>query len=192
MFLRNYDNAMLMMHLCPSITTFYSDNVWNSTGSEFTDNYINQKAPTGAIQSVGIITSQSSSPIFLPPAILATNAICLGTGDTPVAYDDYKMSGDVVPNKLVKVEDTKVYNPETNKWVRTLVATYANTGSTTITIKEWGIFKQLYNYSVTAFSHTAANIALTYREVFDEPIVIEPGKSATITFTMEIPMPNHP
>lgn len=193
MFLRNYDNAMLIMHLFSERIINYNSDDLKSTGNEFVDGYCNQKTPNGSIKGFYLGSASNYTAYYFSLATLAPSAICLGTGNIPVTYDDYRLSGDVVPNNLVRAADTKVYNPETNKWVRTLVATYANTSSEVIIIGEWGMFRQ-NDPSIAGqpFSHTADTVALTYREVFDEPIVIEPGKSATITFTMEIPMPNHP
>ena len=109
-----------------------------------------------------------------------------------VTYDDYRLSGSVVTNKLIKISRSIKYIADTNKWKVTLKCSYNNSSTTSnVTIKEWGLWRGNSNCDSITFGHDSKSI-LVYREVLDEPIVIEPNTTATLTFTLEIPMPNHP
>lgn len=194
MFLRNYDNYMVAAHLIPNVSI--NDGIVSNSTTQFGEGYYNQKLADGSIANVILNYSSSYQSFFHPVLAFAPKAICLGTGDDDVTYDDYRLSGDVVSNKLVEVSKTVTYNATTHKFKRTLVSTYTNTTDKDITIKEWGWWR--YNASGSsgtgdiAFSNTSNVMALVYRTVLDDPIVIEAGTTATLTFSIDIPMPNHP
>ena len=194
MFLRNYDNYMVAANLVDNVSVLEAA-LGNST-TQFGEGYYNQKTADGAIRNVVLNYYSSYEPSLHAALAFTTKAICLGTGDADVTYDDYRLSGDVVPNKLVEVSKTITYNATTHKFKRTLVATYTNTGSSDITISEWGWWR--YNaqgsngIANVAFSNTSDKAALVYRAALDDPIVIEAGTTATLTFSIDIPMPNHP
>lgn len=190
MFLRNYDNYMVAAHLLNSISAYFS-NVGNST-TIYGEGYYNTKMANGSIVAV-ILGNQQ---LLHSPLAFSTKSICLGNGDADATYDDYRLSGDVIPNKLVEVSKTVTYNATTHKFNRTLIATYSNTGDTDITISEWGLWRfnagEANIDNDATFSHTSPKVALMYRAVLDDPIVIEAGTTATLTFSIDIPMPNHP
>lgn len=190
MFLRNYDNYMAGANLMDSLST-PSANINNSTGV-FGDGYYNQRATDGTVMTI----PYSYSSYFYAAMSLSAIGICLGNGNGAVSYDDYKLSGDVVSNKLVEVSKNVTYNSTTHKFKKTLVATYTNSGNTDITISEWGLWRyshqDAYAYDITDYNNSSNMIALVYRAVLDTPIVIEAGTTATLTFSIDIPMPNHP
>lgn len=182
MFLRNYDNCLIGMH-CFNGT--YSS-VGNANDS-FGDGAYNQRTSTGT-NAVVYMTSYCNGAIVR----FMVTGICLGDGNTAVTYEDYKLSGKVVENKLVHVSTARKYDTETKKWKMTLIATYSNTGDTDITISEWGLWRNNNSESVSYYSHSNAACVLVFREVLETPIVIEAGTTATLTFTLDVPMPNHP
>lgn len=186
MFLRNYDNYMAGLNLFESISV--SNASTGGLGAFYTDGYFNQKAADGT--STSIYYNNSSQ--FYPALALSAKGICLGTGKAEVAYDDYKLSGDVIDNKLVEVSKDITYIASTGKIRKTLVATYTNSGDTDITISEWGLWRGNNAGASAQFSHTTGSTVLVYRAVLDDPIVIEAGTTATLTFSIDIPMPNHP
>ena len=192
MFLRNYDNYMVAVNLADVLTT--SAFSLSNSNTLFGEGYYNQKMANGGISNVIISYPSSYYSFFHSPLAFTIKAICLGTGNADVTYDDYKLSGDVVPNKLVEVSRNVTYNATTHKFKRTLVATYTNTGSTDITISEWGWWRYNTNGSNAdaAYSNDSGEAAIVYRAVLDTPIVIEAGTTATLTFSIDIPMPNHP
>lgn len=188
MFLRNYDNFMAAVNLFDNVTPD-SSNISNSAGS-FSDGYYNQKAANGTVAKI----FYNCSSTLLPVASLSTRGICLGTGNTAVTYEDYQLSGNVIENKLVEVSKSVSYDATTHKFKRILVATYTNSGSTDLTISEWGLWRVNAQNAVASvtFTHTSSDAALVYRAVLSKPIVIEAGTTATLTFSIDVPMPNHP
>ena len=193
MFLRNYDNYMVAAHLLNNVTSNESG-IGNST-TQFGEGNYNHKTPDGAIANVIFYYSATYSSYFQPLLSFSPKAICLGNGNAAATYDDYRLSGEVVPNKLVEVSKDVTYNATTHKFKRTLIATYTNTDDTDITISEWGWWR--YNAwdsagNETPFSNTSNKTVLMYHAVLENPIVIEAGTTATLTFSLDIPMPNHP
>lgn len=193
MFLRNYDNIMLVNCIRPKISSSSSNYIASSNATYFADGYYNIKSTSAAISNItAAIYCNEVNPAFS----MSTEGICLGDGNESVTYDDYKLSGNLVTNKLVQVTRTVKYDSETGKWKVTLIASYSNTGSTDITISEWGMWKYNYGTSQTtsspSYSNSSSSCYLVFREVLDEPIVIEAGTTATLTFSIDIPMPNHP
>ena len=190
MFLRNYDNYMAGLNLLEYVNINGANT--NNLAAFFTDASFAQKAVDGSLLN----TYYSFSSTFFPPMSLSAKGICLGTGATEVSYDDFKLSGNIVENKLVEVSKNVTYIASTHKIRKTLVATYTNSGGTDITISEWGLWR--FNISTNnspvdiVFNHTSNTVALVYRAVLDDPIVIEAGTTATLTFSIDIPMPNHP
>lgn len=190
MFLRNYDNYIAAFNCISSLTSRFSG---EALDINFGDNYISQKSTSGAVTSYCYFCD--GSDYIKPPLFMACPGICLGDGNEAVTYDDYKLSGNTITNNLAQVSRKRGYNSETGKHTVTLVATYNNSGDTDITISEWGLWRsntQNYSISTTSFSNSSSTCVLVYREVLDEPIVIEAGTTATLTFSIDIPMPNHP
>ena len=188
MFLRNYDNYMAGLNLLESVAVSGANT--NLLSNLFTDGYFNQRAADGS--SASIYYNPGAS--FFPPASLSAKGICLGTGSTEVSYDDFRLSGNVIENKLIEVSKDVTYIASTGKIRKTLVATYTNSSDKNITISEWGLWRVNVSSggSSVIFDHAKNEAALVYRAVLDDPIVIEAGTTATLTFSIDIPMPNHP
>ena len=194
MFLRNYDNFFVAINLCPYSSTKYpgaGDGTSISPTTGYEDGTYVQRSTNGA-NNAAKFGDYASSFMTYSPIMFIPQGICLGDGTTEVTYDDYQLSGKVIENKLVGISSNKTYDFQTHKWIATLVASYSNTTDTTITISEWGLWRNNSSYSITVFSNSSSTCCLVFREVLDEPIVIEPGTTATLTFEVEIPMPNHP
>lgn len=189
MFLRNYDNYMAALFLSDVKTyKLYGYGFFAAENTTyFQDGFINLRTTNGKITDVKIIYS---SEAISSPGIMSEGAICLGDGDTPVTYDDYALSGASISNKLVRISRTKTWDSENKKWVVKLVCGYENTGTTDIVIKEWGLMHGISSsYIVYGINQY---ITLMFREVLEEPITIPAGESATIHFTLDVPMPNMP
>ena len=186
MFLRNYDNTVAVHILNGtrggSGTTAVSKSYINDT-SIFGDGYANVRRADG---TTGFCTY--GYPIMSAGNV---NGICLGDGTAEVTYEDYKLSGNVIENKLTLLSENYEYNRSTMKWKKNLIATYNNSSASAITISEWGFFQMVQGYSASAYKNNGTFILLS-RELLDEPIVIEAGTTATLTFSIDVPMPNHP
>lgn len=201
MWLRNFDNltcALLGYYTETGGATTPQRTNDGSDISVFGDGHVNVKQRTGSIATVRYVTSASSNgnSIYTSrPLYLSKSNICIGTGNTPVTYDDFNLSGEILDNtKLVYVSDSKEYSSDYKKLIKTVVFTYHNDTSSPITISEWGLF--YYNgssniSSATKFDAQTYN-TLCYREVLDSPITIAEGTTGTLTFKVEIPFFNHP
>lgn len=189
MFLRNYDNYMAGLNLLDALNI--SVPVVNNSTLLFAEGYYNQRTANGAITSIYYCNNMAQFHTLMS---LSAKGICLGDGDDAVSYDDYKLSGEVISNKLIEVSKSISYNPTTHKFRKTLVATYTNSGNTDLTISEWGLWRinAQDGANNTIFNHESSVAVLVYRAVLDDPIVIEAGTTATLTFSIDIPMPNHP
>lgn len=197
MFLRNYDNCLAAFHLISKLYIASSSSTLSYGNTlEFADGYCNQKATNGSKHPIYVISSTGSSYAHYHHLLMClnVNGICLGNGTNEVTYDDFKLSGDVVENKLIEVSIVASYDKETSKWKKTLIATYNNSSDTDITITEWGLWRSNSSNSKieSSYGNSSDICVLVFREVLDEPIVIEAGTTATLTFSIDIPMPNHP
>ena len=207
MFLRNYDNMLVLQH--------FSTEMWDTNGprvvqentspqsigpgNAWGEGYFNVKSSNGGVGGLyrGIYNSFKECSVLMTS--LNKYSICIGTGNAEVAYDDFMLSGTPLDNtKLSYVSNNWEYDADTHKVKATATYSYTNTSAETITIAEWGLFCNSYydgpsgSNSKKPFNNNNAYHILVYREVLDEPIVIEPGTTATLTFSVEIPMPNHP
>ncbi len=185
MFLRNYDNYWAAVHL---FSTPQNVSSYGNT-AEFGDGFLNQKTTNGAIERVMVASGSGVSGHYLyPPLNWSKAGICLGDGRQPVTYDDFKLSGSVVNvSPLTQHRQTDVYDTETKKRIKTLLFTYYNGTEASISIGEWGLFRGNTPPSSFAYTNSSADEVLMFREVLPEPIVIIPGETATIQFSIEIP-----
>lgn len=200
MFLRNYDNymAMLMLGAATDSTSDQSNvHVRHSytlgSSSEFSDGNITSKSTSGSITSVYAGCVDYYSEFITLPIALSKYSICMGTGNAPATYDDYRLSGDVISYNLALVKRTVVWDSENKKFKHAAIFTCTNTGESDVTISEWGIFRPLTNDGSMAYTYNNNDswITLMFREVLDEPVTIAAGTTGTLTFSMDVPMPNH-
>lgn len=103
--------------------------------------------------------------------------LMLGTGTTTPTADDYCLESPITKNlscDSISVSRTSL--------IKTYTATFANSGSSDITVTEVGfIVYILYNYSTT--SENSDNFLMD-RTVLDTPVTIPAGESRTITYTL--------
>lgn len=194
MFLRNYTNfAMLrlgagMKHADWNyVKSGYIYDQTVKVGGGFGSNeYLTMKTGDGTVKGLWY---DGRNEI---PFSMAARQIVLGTGNTPVAYNDNKMSGTVIDNTpLTFVRDSVTYDAASNCFVKTVQYTYTNNTGSDIVINEWGISVDSGSAN-NKFSNTSNSACLIYREVLAAPITIVSGTTATLNFTISIPMPVAP
>jgi hypothetical protein len=158
------------------------------------EGYFNQRSTNGNLDYMYIPYSPRYYAYYKAPFSLSASTICLGTGNTPVTYEDFKLSGNAISITLSAKSSTTLFNQDTKKYQRVVVCTCSNLTGQDVTISEWGIFRQNSSSgsSVIAYSNSASNCVLLYREVLETPITIKAGTTSTLTFKVDIPMPNHP
>lgn len=120
-------------------------------------------------------SSSSSSTVYYSNTI----AMLVGTGNTAATKDDYKLVSQV---ELESGVDSATMDAE-HGMLRVVREFINNTGSNVI-ITEVG----MYNVSISKSSSSAWTVHtfLIGREVLSESVTIEPGKSCTFTFTVDM------
>ena len=108
---------------------------------------------------------------------LGNGYLMLGTGTTAPTADDYHLESPVTTNlscDSVSVSRTSL--------IKTYTATFANSGSSDITVTEVGFIAYIYYQ----YSNTSENTGdfLMDRTVLDTPVTIPAGESRTITYTL--------
>lgn len=194
MFLRNFDNFLMGLVGLPSApnTNFnYVDgNMYINYSGQFGDGSVNVKKANGSIEAMKVNNgSYVSSTLGM-----GKSNICLGTGNTPVTYEDYDLSGDIVSSKLLTYQSHEfTYDESTHKFKKRVTYTYSNTGSTDLVVSEWGLWTSSGTYfsSAVNFRDNKTYDVLLYREVLDEPLTIPAGVTSTLTFEVEFPMMHH-
>ena len=108
-----------------------------------------------------------------------TLSLLVGTGNTAATKDDYKLVSQV---ELESGVDSATMDAE-HGMLRVVREFINNTGSNVI-ITEVG----MYNVSISKSSSSAWTVHtfLIGREVLSESVTIEPGKSCTFTFTVDM------
>ncbi len=105
------------------------------------------------------------------------NGIYFGDGDDPLSIEDYKLSGECFSTFTASY--SKVMN---DNGTTTITYTLTNTGEESFTVKEVGV--------VSYFSSSPYGYFLTYRDLLEEPITIEPGGVGQVTLTFDVNVPS--
>lgn len=209
MFLRNYDNIQVLrafyyasgVEAPTDAGNVYQVAQYLGNANSFDDGNACVKYTSGNVGAYkqnlldGNYTGASNwIPCSLP---MARYNIAIGNGNKPATYEDYKLSGTAFNNSNLNAVSRKdTYDAAEKKWKRTMVYTYTNETAEAITIAEWGLYNyHYYNSTLQGLKRQYGEnnyTVLLFREVLDEPIVIEPGTTATLKFSVEIPMANHP
>lgn len=196
MLLRNYDNYMITRQILRSVNSDSKYYPFNDT-STFGDGHINIKDYNGTIRVFAPATNTNGSNTGMTAFSYLTENVynlsssgcnlVVGSDDTPVTYDDYKL-GSIIPTSQIKAVNhsvsAPVYNENTKSWDTTYSKRYM--ANSDITIKELGIVEYLW-------SSIGAVFPLLYREVLSSPISVPANATVLVTFTMKVyDTPNKP
>lgn len=107
--------------------------------------------------------------------------VVFGNGSTPVAEDDYKLSGDLITTFTC----TKTISQQIDELGCTVTGLYriTNTGTTAITISEIGMLGAFH------YASSYNDRFLIERTLLDEPITIEPSGIGQVTYTVRVNYP---
>lgn len=110
----------------------------------------------------------------------ASYGFLFGTGNILPAFDDYKLSGDIIPTVSIdsNIVTTNVTGAE-NTYTQRL--TIRNTGDEEITIKEVG-------RATNTYASATYNSILIERTVLDSSLTLAPGESGVIFLTLNLPV----
>ena len=111
--------------------------------------------------------------------------LVVGSGTTPVTPSDYCLESEITSLTHDIVVTSYNANDGTTSYRRTMV----NKSSESISVSEIGLVGGCYSYTTSTSSSSTWNAVLGYREVLDEPIIVPPGDSFTVTITHKFTMP---
>lgn len=192
MWLRNYYNILTSMLLGDKpVTTESTDQpsdytppiVIRNTGGSWKNSVYTENAGTTYIERCKSILYIGKGPAQLITSMTGSGVvvdnnnfgICLGTGSTPVSYDDYKLDN-IVSSFSLQSSTGNLTTPSTlegENYKSVREYRVSNSGGSTLNIKEIGLTK---TFSGSDYSF------LVYREVLDEAIVMEPGDTIILSF----------
>lgn len=109
--------------------------------------------------------------------------IVIGTGTTPPVATDYRIENEVSTNLTYIALKTYV-DPE--KGTITYDKTMKYTGTDTLTITELGLTWPVYFTSASSYN---AQQILVYRELLENPLVVQSGETFTVSITHQFTMP---
>lgn len=147
-----------------------------STGKEYSFGYDGSTETTYPIPSMyNLRTSYSAKQC----------GVILGTGTTPVSFNDYKLSGDIISTFNYSAQVSKGAD-ESGMYI-TAVYTITNTSSSPITIGEIGIMNNTTSTSTSASD--GKYCILLERTVLETPVTIEAGGVGQVTYTIRMDYP---
>lgn len=185
MFLRNWDNFILL-------NNFYPDTI----SSQFGDQSLNFKDWTsqliqGSLNYKGLGEKSNYMYIFIGGEGAEFASTHSDIDENQVNYDDFDLSkrftitttdqgtnsNTIYGQSLVY--GTATYDKDKKKWYRTITREFKNNYSTSITVKEIGLFT----------SHNTNSTICLAREVLESPVKVEPEAYFKATFTYECDNP---
>lgn len=185
MFLRNYDNIRVSSSM---IGQFASNKGFNLDGRLAVRGW--SGGTTGVYDSIQNFNfaSSSSTGSYNDNSVVTTNydgisycKLVVGSDDTPVTYDDYKLGALISTNDIgfVTSSTTDVIYDESDD---TVTQTYTKifVAKNDITIKEIGI-NGVCNNTGGGYRQNS----LIYREVLKTPIDVPQGANVVISFTLK-------
>lgn len=149
----------------------------NTSGAEKTFSvYLNRTSG----DSISFAGADPQSVTYL--SSITSQGVKFGDGDTPVTFNDYKLSGNLI--RTISVTKIQQHSADVaGEKVFQMVYTLTNTSDTDVTIKEIGIVCSAYYAS--NYSHTI----LIERTVLDSPVTISPASVGQITYTIKLKHP---
>ena len=164
---RAFRNIMLMGSHHNGLST-----ITNTNGTTVADSYNPNLTATSPL---GDYTNDDGSNSF--------NYIKLGTGNTAPAATDYNVTRPTGLSYLSCAVGAPVYDDNLGTVTRTITVSVQNTGSASVTIKEWGLFGSVRSL---LFGSTVLTHALLYREVLDSPVTLGQYQAATLELTVNL------
>lgn len=188
MLLRNYDNIVAAY----SSVSFQESQKGDTT--VFGDGHLNYKSIANSIEYITGVGSGWGLPLQrLYPGTQSSEGaswISLGSGNTPVTYDDYKLENELTTSQITvntssAIIGTPIYNEQTKTWTKTM--SYDFTAKSDVTVSEIGI-----KFCLNSRGYSA-HLALVYREVLEQPVSLTAGQYLKVSITTTVSAnPNKP
>lgn len=160
------------LNLIATAALFLPNSIRTNT---FLDGYISYKATNDAFLSVNIWYGYNGDAV----------SIVLGSSNNPSSINIYKTEQLLGLNAGVTLKNA-VFDNESRKLHSYLQKSFINNTDSNITIWESGV--QFIPKSIDG-SYTQSNQVLMVRDVFPEPIILQPEKHLTFTYHFELLYP---
>lgn len=119
--------------------------------------------------------------------------ICLGSGTDDPSYEDYELKVPIRANMTIgtitQIENT--YDPSTHSYTYGYKVPIAYSGSTDVTINEFGLYAPVFSGNPAKNYPWSASSTLVYHEVFEEGITLHQNDTIEITVTQTVVQPNY-
>lgn len=180
MWLRNFYNRLASLLIAGGAytsTSVFDDS--NLSEKQTSGSFCSKMCGNDSTYTYNFYPYWSSKICTLTNNNYSNGGLIFGSGDTPVSFDDYKLDSHLTFTKNVVnyAFDTPTYDETTRTWSSTWSGDIKNTSSNDIEIKEIGI---------TAYPST-----LLYREVLEEPFILQAGQTMNYKHTFKFTMPEH-
>ena len=174
MLLRNFYNALAYLMI--------GSKSIGST-SDFCEGILYMKKLDGTISAPSSVITNSYTNYWFPMSDMVSSGtsylygnIMFGTGNTPVTFDDYKLTDyKYFSANGSCTTDGVTYDDETKTFSNIFRCNFTNSTGADMTIREIGI--------------TAVRNVLYYREVLETPFTVPAGKTITFTHEFKFTMP---
>ena len=110
----------------------------------------------------------------------STSGVVFGTGDTPVAYEDYCLAGEIIDYSSFNETHISTVTAITGGVRVETTFTLTNITESEITIREMGLVACTWQMTLADYNQT-----LVERTVLNTPVTIAPGSIAQITYAVE-------
>lgn len=162
---------------------FYSYAMAMGTNTTIVNGYVDYEGTTQDACPAADVVPFSAMYNLTAENSETTYGVMIGSGSTPAAVDDYHLEAPITDGfGVVKPQNGAISSEEACvKWSATYAIT--NTGAEPLTIREIGLFGRC------GISLSLVKRALYDRTVLERPIVIEPGHSKQVTYTIWLNYP---
>ena len=111
--------------------------------------------------------------------------VIIGTGTTPATVSDYKLDSQITTGVSFVNSGATSFNVDDDGYSMFVTSGVTNNGTEPLPVSEIGLVAQLYN------GNSASNYCypLLDRTVLEEPIVINPGETKQLTYTIRMNYP---
>lgn len=159
------------------LLTDYAAGSWNAM-----NHYIGEVTKYGA--------TPDGSTIIISAGDRPDVSIQLGTGTGTATKDDYRLFLPLTSNCVLGTcTRSWGFDNETHTYTKTIKIPIAYSGSTPVTITEFGIFGMYID--IWSGSYPAAHQYMIYHEFLDTPVTLEQNDTIEITFSQSIVQPNY-
>lgn len=162
---RGLKNTMLLGAIKPGMNTLVT-----TSGTT-----VLEQPPDYSVRPISPMTAYSVSSVSL------YNQILVGTGSATPTASDFKLDAPTTGISYLAIANEEIeYDVSNGTATKTVVMTVQNTTSSSITLREWGVFNRV------SYSGTYTENIMLYRALFATAVTLAAYESATLTLTLTL------